>query len=107
MDEPVYISGIIPSLKTGRGRVVRFSAHAWRACFPQGNAGSNPALSARNASQIVGRFVWERGPPFRGWYSSPALSARNVLKFRGVFVFKNSIITVIASGGDCPRSNLL
>lgn len=29
-----------------RGRVVWPSAHAWRACFPQGNEGSNPSLSA-------------------------------------------------------------
>ncbi len=31
----------------GRGRVVWLSAHAWKACFLQGNAGSNPALSAK------------------------------------------------------------
>ena len=33
-----------------RGRVVRFSAHAWRACLPKGNAGSNPALSAEKGT---------------------------------------------------------
>ena len=47
--------GIISSLKSGRGRVVRFSAHAWRACFPKGNAGSNPALSAQNANTVVSK----------------------------------------------------
>ena len=45
-----------------RGRVVRFSAHAWRACLPKGNAGSNPALSAPRHTLRAARVCLQMCP---------------------------------------------
>lgn len=40
------LTGLKAAAQHWRGRVVWLSAHAWKACFLKGNAGSNPALSA-------------------------------------------------------------
>jgi GrpB-like predicted nucleotidyltransferase (UPF0157 family) len=56
-----------------RGRVVWPSAHAWRACFPQGNEGSNPSLSARRIGGGCYYFS-----PLEEWLQPPLFINSNV-----------------------------
>jgi membrane-bound ClpP family serine protease len=47
---------------TGRGRIVRSSAHDWKSCIPQGIEGSNPSLSATAGAARHGRLLRFRRP---------------------------------------------